>query len=194
MAQFSKIASATALFGAGALMMSVTAQAETSITTDFTATIAYEGGCNIQIPNIVFNNGNAVLPSQIEGNDEVAQQKVELTLSGCQGMGLTPKIGLTGPTNNDTGTELYLDTAGSETTGYGILLATDGNAIFASNENLAAHKEILVKSGWDTQTDLTTLDGTIPLIAILSCGTPCSQGGRIGGELVANVTFEFQYD
>lgn len=194
MAQFSNSLSATVLFGAFVLVMSVGAQAATSASTQFTATIAYEGACDIDVPaTVLFNSGDAVLPSQIEGNDPVAQRAFDLTLSDCQGIGVTPKIALTGLSNTDTNTALYLDAASSTTTGYGILLATVGNATFAANPNLAANKMIVVKPGWDTQTNLTTLNGSIPLTATLSCGA-CSQAGRVGGDLVANVTFEFQYD
>lgn len=194
MAQFSNSFSATALLGVFALMMSMGAQAETSASTKFTATIGYEGACDIDVPTqVLFNSGDAVLPSQIEGQDSVAQRSFNLTLSGCQGIGLTPKIVLTGLSNTDTNTPLYLDAASSTSKGYGILLATIGNATFDENLNLAAKKMIEVKPGWNTQNNLTTLNGSIPLTATLSCGS-CSQAGRIGGGLVANVTFEFQYD
>ncbi|HAT1515436.1 TPA: fimbrial protein [Morganella morganii] len=194
MVQFSKPPFTAALFGVFTLMMSVETQAATSASTEFTATIAYEGACAITTSTgvVIFNNGDAVLPSQIEGHEAAAQQTFELTLSDCHGFGVTPKITLAGLSNTDTGMALYLDTAASTTTGYGILLATDGNDNFASNTNLAANKVISVNSKWNTQTDLTTLNGSIPLTATLSCGK-CSQA-RIGGDLVANITFEFQYD
>ncbi|EPL6453509.1 fimbrial protein [Providencia rettgeri] len=194
MGQFNKIKRAAALVGVSALFMSMTAGAATSASTEFSATIAFEGACDITAPaTVVFNNGDAVLPSQIEAHNAASKKTFDLTLANCQGIGVTPKITLAGESNADTGETLFLDAASSTTTGYGILLATDGNANFKANMNLADVKIISAIDAWDTDTSLTTIDGTIPMVATLSCGD-CVVEGRLGGDLVSNVTFEFKYD
>lgn len=194
MGKFNKVMGATALFGLSALFMSLTAGAATSASTEFSATIAYEGACDITAPaTVIFNNGDAVLPSQIESGSAEAQKTFNLTLADCKGVGVTPKITLAGESNADTGETLFLDAAASTATGYGILLATDGNANFKPNANLAEVKTIAASDDWDTDTNLTTLNGTIPMSATLTCGD-CDMEGRLGGELKSNVTFEFKYD
>lgn len=194
MEKFNKIAGASILFGLSALMMSLSAGAATSATTEFSATIAFEGACDITAPaNVVFNNGDEVLPGDIESGAPTAEQTFDLTLENCQGVNVTPKITIAGQSNADTGTTLFLDSASSDATGYGVLLATPGNANFKANTNLAAVKTISAINGWDLSTQLTALNGTIPMTAKLSCGD-CATEGRSGGTLKSNVTFEFAYD
>lgn len=194
MEKFNKIVGASALFGLSALMMSLNAGAATSASTEFSATIAYEGACDITAPDqIVFNNGDAVLPSDIEAGAAAAERTFNLTLANCSGVNVTPKITLAGQSSADTGVTLFLDPASSDATGYGILLATAGNANFKANNNLAAEKAISVIDDWDLATNLTALNGTIPMTAKISCGD-CEVDGRLGGTLKSNVTFEFAYD
>lgn len=194
MEKFNKVIGTTALFGLSALFMSLTAGAATTASTEFSATIAYEGACDITAPaTVIFNNGDAVLPSQIESGAAETQKTFNLTLADCQGINVTPKITIAGESNADTGVTLFLDAAASTATGYGILLATNGNANFKANTNLAAVKTISVIDDWDLDTNLTALNGNIPMSATLTCGD-CDMDGRLGGELKSNVTFEFQYD
>ncbi|MBP6120833.1 MULTISPECIES: fimbrial protein [Providencia] len=194
MEQFNKVTSTAALLGLSAVFVSLTAGAATSASTEFSATIAYEGACDITVPTtVVFNSGDAVLPSLIEAGNAVAKKTFDLTLANCQGLGVTPKITVAGESNSKTGETLFLDATASTATGYGILLATDGNANFKANINLAKVNTISASDDWDTDTRLTTINGTVPMSATLSCGD-CETEGRLGGELKSNVTFEFQYD
>ena len=194
MEQFNKKKGAAALMGLGALLVSLNAGAATSASTQFSATIAFEGACDISAPaTVIFNNGDAVLPSQIEDGNAAAKKTFDITLANCKGVGVTPKVTVVGESNTDAGTALFLDAATSTSTGYGVLLATDGNANFKANTNLAATKTISASDDWDKDTSLTTLNGTLPMAATLSCGD-CETDGRLGGDLVANVTFEFKYD
>lgn len=194
MEKLNKIAGASALFGLSALMISLNAGAASSASTEFSATIAYEGACDITAPDkIVFNSDEAVLPSEIESNGSAAESNFNLTLANCKGVNVTPKITIAGQSNNDTGTALFLDSAASSASGYGILLTTAGNANFKPNTNLADEKAISVIDDWASETDLTALNGTIPMNAKISCGN-CASEGRLGGTLKSNVTFEFAYD
>lgn len=194
MEKFNKIAGASALFGLSALMMSLSAGAATTASTEFSATIAFEGACDISVlPTVVFNNGNDVLPSDIESGTAAAEKTFDITLANCTGVNVTPKITIAGESNITTGETLFLDTAASDATGYGILLSTTGNTNFQDNTNLAAEKRISVIEDWDLETNLTALNGTIPMLAKISCGD-CAADGRLGGTLKSNVTFEFAYD
>lgn len=194
MEKFNKIAVVSALFGLGALMMSLNAGAATTASTEFSATIAFEGACDISAPStVVFNNGNDVLPSEIESGVAAAEKRFDITLANCTGINVTPKITITGQSNNTTGETLFLDAATSDATGYGILLSTTGNTNFKENKNLASNKNISVNDNWDLTTRLSALNGTIPIIAKISCGT-CETEGRLGGTLKSNMTFEFAYD
>lgn len=192
MGKFNKMTKASAMFGLSALMVSLTAGATT--TTEFSATIAYEGACDISAPpTIVFNNGNDVLPSDIESGAASVIKTFDLTLTNCKGINVTPKITIAGESNADTGEALFLDSTASDATGYGVKLATAGNTNFKANPNLAATKTISAIDEWILETKLTALNGTIPMTAVLSCGD-CETDGRLGGELKSNVTFEFAYE
>jgi len=194
MEQFNKAAGVSALFGLGAVMISLSASAATTATTEFSATIAFEGACDISVPSVVvFNNGNDVLPSEIESAAGAAEKTFDITLTNCTGINVTPKITVGGESNTATGKPLFLDTVASDTAGYGILLSTTGNANFQGNTNLAAEKHILVVEDWKLATNLTALNGTLPMTAKISCGD-CVAEGRLGGTLKSNVTFEFAYD
>jgi len=194
MAKFNKVAGASVLFGLNALMISLSAGAASSATTEFSATIAFEGACDITAPaKVVFNNDDAVLPSDIESGAPAAEQTFDLTLANCQGVNVTPKITITGQSSAGTGATLFLDPASSDATGYGVLLSTAGNTHFKANTNLAAEKTISVIDDWKLDTKLSALNGTIPMKAKLSCGD-CKTDGRLGGTLKSNVTFEFAYD
>ena len=190
---FNKSTGLSALFGINMLLAS-TAVFAAPASVEFSALIAYEGACDISVPaTVIFNNGDDILPSQIEAGNTAAKKTFDLTLANCQGVGVTPKIIVAGTSTTDYGEGLFLDTVGSTSVGYGILLQTDGNAAFKKNLNLAASKKISAIDGWNTGTSLTTINGIIPMTAVLSCGN-CTTDGRIGGELKANVTFDFQYD
>lgn len=161
-------------------------------TVNFSALIAYEGSCEIKVPEpIKFNNGEAILPSVIESS--APEKTVDLTLSKCQGIGVKPKIGLSGTSTAEYGPELFRDPVASTAVGYGILLRTNGNSTFQANSNLAKNKAILAVPDWSSDTSLTTINGKLPLIATLTCGD-CNFDRRMGGSLEANITFEFLYE
>lgn len=162
--------------------------------TEFRATIGFEGTCSVDVPaTVTFNNFTAVLPTQIEAKDQEAAVKTSrITLSGCSGVGLTPKVTVSGNVNTRYGKNLFRDTA-STSVGYGILLATTGSQYFRANDNLATNKTIQAIAGWDKSTQLSAINDNIPLIATLTCGT-CATDGRIGGDLKATVTFNFVYE
>ena len=160
--------------------------------TIFQAKIGYEGTCTVDVPGTVtFNNSASVRPSQIEVKDEAAIKTSRVTLNGCSGVGLTPKITVSGNVNTSYGEKLFRDTT-STAVGYGILLSTSGTTYFQANDNLAS-KNVIAAKNWATTTSLDKINGDIPLSAVLTCGT-CTASGRIGGDLKATVTFNFSYD
>ncbi|EBW1331273.1 fimbrial-like protein, partial [Salmonella enterica subsp. enterica serovar Enteritidis] len=116
----------------------------------------------------------------------------DLTILGCKGYGLTPSITLEGDTDSASGEALFVS-PGSTSTGYGILLSTAGNTNFEGSDNLATDKKItaLTTKEWN-KTFASTLNGTIPLKATVSCGT-CTANNLQGGELTASLTFNFFY-
>lgn len=165
-----------------------------SATLQFNAQIAYEGACEISVPSsLTFNNNEAILPSQIEAKAAVAKQTFNLTLTKCQGIKVTPKIIVIGNVSSEYGQDLFLDIATSTAVGYGILLQTPGNTTFQQNLNLATNKKISVVNNWNVDTSLATINGTLPLNATLTCAN-CIGKDRVGGELKASVTFDFQYE
>lgn len=178
------------------VMMSMTASnyaiAATSASTEFKATIV-GGACDISVPATVSVNKGAVIPSEdiILGNSPV--ESFDLTLSGCKGYGLTPVITLEGDVDKTFGKPLFL-TNTSSTKGYGILLTFDGNSNFKASTNLAADLKLsAVDKTWST-TNISVLNGTIPLKAAVSCGNCATDADIQGGELKANVTFNFEYN
>ncbi|MDK3109890.1 fimbrial-like protein [Providencia rettgeri] len=178
--------------GTGAYLMSFLGSASAA-TVNFSAQIAYEGACEITVtPTITFNNGQAILPSQIEAKADVTKQTFNLILANCKGIKVTPKIIVSGNVNSTYGQDLFLD-SGSTAVGYGILLSTAGNTTFQANSNLATNKQISAVKSWNVNTNLATINGTLPLSAALTCAN-CTAADRVGGKLNASVTFDFQYE
>lgn len=151
------------------------------------------GSCDIStsISEIVFGGGELIEPNDIISNPP--QEAFDLILSNCSGAGLTPKITVTGESTALFGLPLFRSTApATASDGYGILLSTLGNGSFNSNMNLAQDNTISTKN-WSTDTPLSELDTTLPVSAVLTCGT-CDYSGRRSGDLIATVTFDFVYD
>lgn len=168
------------------------AMAATSATTTFNASIV-GGGCQITAPpTVAIHNGDLIPAEDITTTSDISET-FDLTILGCKGYGLTPSITVEGDTNNASGKDLFVGT-GSTSTGYGILLSTDGNSNFNQSDNLATDKKItaLATKEWN-KTFANTLDGTLPLKATVSCGT-CTANNLQGGELTASVTFNFFYN
>jgi type 1 fimbria pilin len=166
--------------------------AATSATTKISASIV-GGGCQITAPpTVAIRNGDLIPAEDITTTSDISET-FDLTILGCKGYGLEPSITIEGDTNSDSGEALFVS-AGSTSTGYGILLSTDGNSNFNQSDNLATDKEIkaLTTTNWD-KTFASTLDGTIPLKATVSCGT-CTANDLQGGELTASLTFNFFYN
>ncbi len=182
----------TVMFGAG---LNATASAGTaSAVFNFTAMFV-GGSCNISAPpSVRFNNGNAFSSAEIEQKTAITNQSFDLTLSKCAGWGLTPSIKVSGTKTSHFGEELFRNAGGPlDAHGYGILLTTPGNRSFNNNLNLAANGTIAAKSDWSTNTQLNTVDTTIPMVASLRCGY-CNYPLRRGGDFSATVTFDFVYD
>ncbi|MTC46108.1 fimbrial protein [Providencia sp. wls1922] len=178
----------TALYAAS---LGQSAMAATSATTKISASIV-GGGCQITAPSTVsIRNGDLIPAEDITTTSDISET-FDLTILGCKGYGLKPSITLEGDTNSDSGEALFVS-AGSTSTGYGILLSTDGNSNFNQSDNLATGKEIkpLTTTNWD-KTFASTLEGKIPLKATVSCGT-CTADNLQGGELTASLTFNFIY-
>lgn len=160
--------------------------------TEFKAIIV-GGACDITVKSTVIINNGDPIPSEDISMGNSSEEDFNLILAGCNGYGLTPSITLEGDVVNDSGKELFVSTT-STTKGYGILLSTLGNLNFKANDNLAANKQISAQDkAWDS-TMASTLNGTIPLKASVSCGD-CIAGPELqGGELAATVTFKFIYN
>ncbi|MBC5788854.1 fimbrial-like protein [Providencia sp. JUb39] len=178
----------TALYGAS---LGQSAMAATTASTKISASIV-GGGCQITAPPTVsIRNGDLIPAEDITTTSDISET-FDLTILGCKGYGLTPSITIQGDTDNASGEALFVS-PGSTSTGYGILLSTDGNSNFNQSDNLATDKEIkaLTTTNWG-KTFASTLDGKIPLKATVSCGT-CTADGLQGGELTASLTFNFIY-
>nr|WP_314266662.1 fimbrial protein [uncultured Moellerella sp.] len=173
-------------------IMGQLAFAADTATTEFKATIV-GGTCDITVPSTVIINNGDPIPSEDISMGNSNEEDFNLILAGCNGYGLTPSITLEGDVVNDSGKDLFVSTT-STTKGYGILLSTLGNLNFKANENLATNKQISAQDkAWDS-TMASTLNGTIPLKASVSCGD-CIAGPELqGGELAATVTFKFIYN
>lgn len=150
------------------------------------------GGCDIStsVPQIVFGGGDAIRPADIISSPP--QETFDVVLSQCAGEGLTPKITVSGESVTLYGPVLFRNAAESASKGYGILLSTGGNSSFNANANLAQTKTISAKN-WNTGTQLSELNTTLPVTAVLTCGN-CDYSERQGGDLIASVTFDFVYD
>ncbi|MEM8325522.1 fimbrial-like protein [Morganella morganii] len=151
------------------------------------------GSCEISasVPEIVFGGGELIEPDEIVSNP--LPTAFNLTLTGCGGWGLTPKVTVSGESTTLFGPALFRSSMPeSASDGYGILLSTLGNNSFNANTNLADTKVITAKN-WSMDTDLSGLDTILPVTATLTCGD-CNYSGRRSGDLIASVTFDFVYD
>lgn len=150
------------------------------------------GSCDIStsVPQIVFGGGEAIRPADIISSPP--QESFDVVLSNCTGQGLTPKITVSGESTMLFGPVLFRDAVASSSNGYGIQLSTAGNNSFNANMNLAQTKTISAKN-WNTSMQLSELDTTLPVMAVLTCGN-CDYSERQGGDLIASVTFDFVYD
>lgn len=160
---------------------------------NFNATF-YGGSYEITAPSqLSFNNG-APIPDDKIINDKYSRQ-FSVSLTGCQGYFMAPKIAITGNTiTTSDGVTLFADTA-STTQGYGVRLATAGNTNFNANNNAAINNIISAKN-WPLEgsDDMKKINGTLEFTGYLSCGA-CRQGaGLQNGELKSTVTFTFLYN
>lgn len=175
------------------LSLPIVAVAESaSSTINFSATFI-GGSCEVSVPILVkFNDGNALLSSTIEKTPPT--ENFELKLENCSGWGGTPSIKVRGDSTTRFGDDLFRDNSlgKKDSDGYGVLLKTVGNAVFAANSNIAKDKLISAKS-WAKTTQLNTIATVLPMTATLSCGD-CSYLGRQGGEFNSTVTFDFIYE
>ncbi|WP_272689433.1 fimbrial-like protein [Providencia sp. PROV033] len=178
----------TVLYAAG---MGQSAMAATTATTKISASIV-GGGCQITAPaTVAIRNGDLIPAEDITTTSDISET-FDLTILGCKGYGLTPSITVEGDTNNASGKDLFVG-VGSTSTGYGILLSTDGNSNFNKSDNLATDKKITAQTKEWNKTSASTLNGTLPLKAMVSCGD-CTANNLQGGELTASVTFNFFYN
>lgn len=180
---------ATMLF----LSLSAAQAGSNSQVINFNATF-YGGSCEVTAPpELPFADGAPVADDSIPGDKRFRQFNV--TLSGCKGYFMAPKLSVSGYTITGSGGTLLFADAESTTKGYGIRLATDGNTRFEANSNTAANGLIKAKNwpaaGNDT---VATLDGPLEFKGYLSCGTCTPASGLQGGKLKATVTFAFLYD
>lgn len=147
------------------------------------------GSCNISVPATV--PFGEVQAADITSTSDISKP-FDLTLTDCEGYGLTPSITVSGDVDQTSGTDLFLTAATTTSKGYGILLSTNGNTNFDKNDNLATNNVIkALGNDWNTKM-AKTLNGKIPLKAVLSCGD-CVANTLQGGELSAAITFNFVY-
>lgn len=172
--------------------LSVAIADSVSGTINFSATFV-GGSCEVDVPALVeFNGGNALLSAIIEKTPPT--ENFELKLDNCSGWGGTPSIKVRGDSTNNFGDELFRDNSlgNKDSNGYGVLLKTTGNTVFAANTNIAKNKLISAKS-WVATTQLNTIANVLPMTATLSC-SDCNYLGRQGGKFNATVTFDFIYE
>lgn len=166
------------------------ALAATSASTTISASIV-GGSCDIAAPaTLAIMDGDPIPAEDITTTSTIAKT-FNLTLSGCNGFGLTPSIKIAGDDSSLSGKSLFVS-ATSTSKGYGILLSTVGNTNFQANTNLAANKTITAATKTWGSTVASSLNGTIPLTATVSCGD-CVSATLQGGMLNASLTFEFLY-
>ncbi|WP_369308789.1 fimbrial-like protein [Providencia rettgeri] len=167
----------------------------TSTTLSFSA-FFYGGSCDVKVPSTITYNNGAPLPDDAIPNNKQNSQ-FTLTLSGCQGYFLTPRIAVQGNTfTADNNEQLYAD-ASSTTKGYGIRLSTPGNAVFNANDNTAKlGNEVITIKTWPSAgtSDVARLNSALNFNAVLACGTCTASDNLQNGELTATVTFSFLYD
>lgn len=160
--------------------------ADTASTT-VTASIV-GGACNIAVPaSVPFGEVQA---AEITSTNDISKN-FDLTLSDCNGYGLTPSISVSGDINSASGNDLFMTTASTTSQGYGVLLSTAGNANFEQNGNLATLTTINAKGTWSLE-QASALNGKIPMKAAISCGD-CVANTLQGGVLTASITFNFLY-
>ncbi len=168
------------------------AMAASTATTEIRAIIV-GGGCQITVkPNVDIRNGALIPAGDITENSDISET-FDLSLKDCKGYGLTPSITIEGETASISEKELFVN-SNSTSKGYGILLSTEGNDNFNKSDDLVKDKKItaLTTKVW-SETFASTLDGTIPLKATVSCGK-CNANNLQGGELIASLTFNFVYN
>lgn len=171
-------------------------QAGSASTTVLFSAFFYGGSCEITVPSTVTYNNGAPLSDDVISNNQQNSQ-FTLTLSGCQGYFLIPKIAVKGNSfTADNNEQLYAD-ASSTTKGYGVRLSTPGNTIFNPNDNTAkSGNEVISIKTWpsDGTNDVERLNSSLDFNAVLACGTCMTSDNLQNGELIATVTFSFLYD
>ncbi len=159
------------------------------------------GGCDISVPATVeFNDGNPLLPADIEAATEAGTPKTSasfnIILSQCAGWGLIPKIKVSGEKTTAFGSTLFRTASALgplDSNGYGVYLRSNGNSSFKRNVNLAFNGTILASDDWSKNKELASIDTNISVFAVLRCGS-CIYQGRQGGKFIATVMFEFLYE
>lgn len=191
----------TTLIVIGLIDFSITANAGIA-TSEFNFEAQFVGGgCSISVPSsLQFNNGNILLPSEIEAATEAGTPKTslsfEVTLSDCDGSGIKPLIKVSGEKTTAFGSTLFRDASAlgpSDSNGYGVYLKTNGNSSFYPNDNLAYagyNSTITYRGSADDQ--LNNINTKIPIFAVLRCAS-CNYPGRQGGVFKSTLTFEFIY-
>lgn len=175
---------------AGIYCISLPVLAATSANTTITANIV-GGSCDIAAPaTLAIMDGDPIPAEDITPTSTISGS-FDLTLSGCNGFGLTPSITIAGDVSSLSGQSLFVSNT-STSQGYGILLSTVGNTNFQASPNLATNKTITaVSKNWGTTLG-SSLNGTLPIKATVSCGD-CESATLQGGMLNSSLTFEFLY-
>lgn len=158
---------------------------------NFSATFV-GGSCEVTTTRsqIIFNGGEAILPSDIRSSPP--EEEFDLILTNCNGFGLRPLISIDGESTVLYGPALFRDSTSMTTSdGYGILLSTVGNHTFSLNGNLAENKMLYSKDS--SMISLNSIDSLIPITAKLTCGN-CDYRYHKAGDLTSTVTFNFIYD
>jgi len=190
----------TGILSLGLGSVSSIAQAESASAVFHFAATLISGSCVISAPaSLQFNGGNTLFGADIEAagmeGSSATTVQFNLILQNCTGWGGTPRIVVSGQQYNDINFRLFRDADAlgiMDSVGYGVLLKTAGNSSFNENTNLAVDGNISVKN-WSMNTQLNTLNNTLPITAILSCGD-CANVGRHGGKFQATVIFDFVYE
>lgn len=180
----------------GLLLPAGELQAGSASTTLSFSAFFYGGSCDVTVPSTITYNNGAPLPYDEIPNNKQSRQ-FTLTLSGCQGYFLTPRIAVKGNTfTADNNERLYTD-ASSTTKGYGVKLSTPGNTVFNANDNTAKPgNEVITIKTWPSggTSDVARLNSSLNFNAVLACGTCTASDNLQNGELTATVTFSFLYD
>lgn len=152
------------------------------------------GACEITAPSVIqFNGGEIIMPTEIRQKLSKTIENFNLILSNCSGLGLIPTITVSGESTTDLGIAVFRNTPSqTDADGYGILLSTIGNNSFVANNNLAV-ENIIHSKDWDYNNSLSSIDKTLPMKAILTCGN-CNSTTQRGGDFNATITFNFSYE